>query len=148
MPIAERQASVAWDGSLARGRGTLDSGSGALAQLPVTWAARTEEPDGMTSPEELIAAAHAACFTMALALVLGEAGTPPRKIAAEARCVLDEVGGTPRITRLALTVQAAVDGADEPAFQKAVARASDLCPVSNAVRDNVQISVAARLDAA
>ena len=77
MLIAQRTAKVTWDGSLAGGSGRVSSGSGALAVLPVTWAARTEAPAGKTSPEELIAAAHATCFTMALALVLGEAGPFP-----------------------------------------------------------------------
>ena len=72
MPIAIREAEVHWEGPLARGTGTLTSGSGALDQLAVTWASRTERPDGKTSPEELIASAHASCFAMALALVLGE----------------------------------------------------------------------------
>lgn len=89
MAIAERTASVLWDGSLARGVATLDAASGAFTQLPVTWAARTEAPEGKTSPEELIASAHATCFTMALALVLGEAGTPPNRIATRLRGNVD-----------------------------------------------------------
>lgn len=84
MPIATRNAEVQWDGSRARGSGKLSSGSRALRDLPVTWAARTEASDGKTSPEELIAAAHATCFTMVLALVLGEAGTPPERITTSA----------------------------------------------------------------
>ena len=80
MAIATRQAELTWDGSLARGRGFLSTGSGALERLPVTWASRTEQPDGRTSPEELVAAAHASCFAMALALVLGEADAPPQQL--------------------------------------------------------------------
>jgi len=148
MAIAERTANVAWDGSLARGNGTLDSGTGAFSRLPITWAARTEAPDGKTSPEELIAAAHASCFTMALALVLGEAGTPPESIATDARCVLDEVDGAPRITSVSLSVRGRVAGLDEPAFHDAVDRAAALCPVSNALRGNLEISVDAALEAA
>lgn len=148
MPIAERTASVVWDGSLARGSGTLESGSGALLGLPVTWAARTEAPGGKTSPEELIAGAHATCFTMALALVLGEAGTPPERLATDARCVLDEVDAAPRITRVDLSVRARVDGLDESSFRDAVDRAALLCPVSNAIRGNVDISIEATLDTA
>jgi osmotically inducible protein OsmC len=146
MSIAERTGSVVWEGSLARGSGTLDSGSGALAELPVTWAARTEAPEGKTSPEELIAGAHATCFTMALALVLGQAGTPPQRIASEARCVLDEVDGAPRITAVALSVHGRVDGLDDARFLEAVEQAGALCPVSNALRGNVEISVEASLD--
>ena len=77
---------IVWDGALARGAGTLTSGSGALDELPVTWASRTERPDGKTSPEELIAAAHASCFAMALALVLGENDTPPDRVRISAAC--------------------------------------------------------------
>jgi lipoyl-dependent peroxiredoxin len=148
MPIAERTAQVIWDGSLAGGRGTVESGSGALTGLPVTWAARTETPEGKTSPEELVAAAHATCFTMALVLVLGEAKTPPGHIATSASCVLDEVDGAPRITSVALRVQAQVDALDEAGFNEAVGQAAALCPVSNALRDNVEISVAAVLETA
>jgi osmotically inducible protein OsmC len=148
VPIAERTASVVWDGSLARGSGSLDSGSGALLGLPVTWAARTEAPGGKTSPEELIAGAHATCFTMALALVLGEDGTPPERLATDARCVLDEVDGAPRITRVDLSVRGRVGGVDESSFRDAVDRASALCPVSNALRGNVDVTVEATLDPA
>jgi osmotically inducible protein OsmC len=148
MPIAERTAQVTWDGSLAAGRGTVESGSGALSGLPVTWAARTETPEGKTSPEELVAAAHATCFTMALALVLSEANTPPAHIATSASCVLDEVGGAPRITSVGLRVHAEVEALDEAGFNDAVGHAAALCPVSNALRDNVEISVAAFLDTA
>ena len=78
MPIATREAEIVWEGPLASGTGTVSSGSGALGALPVTWASRTERPDGKTSPEELIAAAHASCFAMALSLVLGENHTSAR----------------------------------------------------------------------
>jgi lipoyl-dependent peroxiredoxin len=145
MPIATRNAEVTWDGSLARGRGVLSSGSHALQDLPVTWAARTETPEGKTSPEELIAAAHATCFTMALALVLGEAGTPPARLMTSADCILAEVDGAPRITDITLRVRADVESLDEGAFSDAVAQAAALCPVSNALRDNVAISMDAAL---
>ena len=98
MPVALREAEIIWEGPLARGAGTLTSGSGAFDQLPVTWASRTEQPDGKTSPEELIAAAHASCFVMAFALVLGENKTPPDRMRVSAGCTLDEVDGAPRIT--------------------------------------------------
>ena len=145
MPIATRNAEVTWDGSLARGRGVLSSASHALQDLPVTWAARTETPEGKTSPEELIAAAHATCFTMALALVLGEAGTPPKRLTTSADCILADVDGAPRITDIRLRVRADVESLDEGAFNDAVAQAAALCPVSNALRDNVAISMDAAL---
>lgn len=119
--------------------------SGALADLAVTWASRTEAPGGKTSPEELIAGAHATCFTMALALVLGEAKTPPDQIETSATCVLDEVHGAPRITRIDLDTKARVAGIDEATFQQRVAAAAALCPVSNALRGNVEIGVSATL---
>ena len=146
MLIAQRTAEVTWDGSLAGGSGRVSSGSGALADLPVTWAARTEAPAGKTSPEELIAAAHATCFTMALALVLGEAGTPPQRLVTRARCVLEEDHGAPRITRVTITVSARIDSLVAEAFQAAVDAASTLCPVSNALRGNVEIAVEAKLE--
>ncbi len=97
MTIAQRQAQVVWEGTLASGAGTVSSGSGAL-ELPVTWAARTGQPDGKTSPEELIAAAHASCFAMALTLVLGEDHTRLERLTVTATCTLDEVDGAPRIS--------------------------------------------------
>jgi lipoyl-dependent peroxiredoxin len=145
VPIATRNAEVTWKGSLARGSGALTSGSHALHDLPVTWAARTEAPEGKTSPEELIAAAHATCFTMALALVLEEAGTPPERLTTSAVCTLADVRGAPRITDLTLHVRALAGSLDEAAFDDAVAKAAALCPVSNALRGNVEISVDAGL---
>jgi lipoyl-dependent peroxiredoxin len=145
MPIARREAETVWEGPLARGTGTLTSGSGALEQLTVTWASRTERPNGKTSPEELIAAAHASCFAMALALVLGENETPPERLAVSAACTLDEVEGAPRITTAELTVRAQVPGLEPTDFERMVGRAGDLCPVSNALRGSVAINVRSEL---
>jgi lipoyl-dependent peroxiredoxin len=141
MPIARREAETLWEGPLASGSGTLTSTSGAFEQLAVTWASRTERADGRTSPEELIAAAHATCFAMALALVLGENETPPERLAVNAVCTLDEVGGAPRISGLELTVSAQVPGLDADVLERIVGQAADLCPVSNALRGNVEIKV-------
>jgi osmotically inducible protein OsmC len=146
MAIAVRQAEIDWTGTLARGAGALSTGSGALLRLPVTWASRTEQPDGKTSPDELIAAAHASCFAMALALVLGEAESPPEHLAVSAACTLDEVDGAPRITTIELSVRGRVAGLDQSAFERHVAAAGDLCPVSNALRAGVQISVNGELE--
>jgi osmotically inducible protein OsmC len=145
MPIATRKAEIIWDGPLARGSGALSSASGALASLPVTWAARTEQPDGKTSPEELIAAAHASCFAMALALVLGENHTPSQQLSIGAACTLDEVDGAPRITTIELTIRVQVLGLEQTDFEQLLRRAADLCPVSNALRGNVEISLASEL---
>jgi osmotically inducible protein OsmC len=145
MPVARREATIVWERSLGSGAGTLTSGSGALDQLAVTWASRTERADGKTSPEELIAGAHASCFAMALALVLGEDATPPERMVVSAACTLDEVSGAPRITTLDLTVHAQVPGLEAPVFQRMVEQAADICPVSNALRDNVRINVRSEL---
>jgi osmotically inducible protein OsmC len=145
MPIARREAEIIWEGPLARGTGTLTSGSGALDELAVTWASRTEQPEGRTSPEELIAAAHASCFAMALALLLDAHHTPPRRLAAGATCTLDEVDHAPRITTVELAVRAQVPGLDAADLEQIVGQAADLCPVSNALRGNVEVNVRSEL---
>ena len=142
----DRRADVNWQGSLMEGSGTIRSTtSGKLGEQKVSWANRSEDSPEATSPEELIAAAHATCFTMALALVLGEAGTPPERLTTSADCVLADVDGAPRITDITLRVRADVESLDEGAFNDAVAQAAALCPVSNALRDNVAISMDAAL---
>jgi osmotically inducible protein OsmC len=145
MPLALREAEILWEGPLARGAGTLTSGSGALDQLSVTWASRTERPEGRTSPEELIAGAHASCFAMALALVLGENKTPPERVAVSAACTLEELAGVPRITTIELAVRAQVPGLEAADLERMIVRAGDLCPVSNALRGNVKIDVRGEL---
>jgi osmotically inducible protein OsmC len=130
MSIAQRTATTTWEGSLAAGTGKINAGSGALDGLDVTWAARTEQPGGLTSPEELAAAAHSSCFSMALALKLGERHTPPQELRVEATVTLDEVDGLPTITSSQLLVKAKVNGIDGDAFQAAVDEAAALCPVS------------------
>jgi osmotically inducible protein OsmC len=146
MPIAEREAQVVWEGTLTHGTGTLSSGSTALDGLDVTWASRTETPNGRTSPEELIAAAHASCFAMALSLVLGEAQATPERLIVHARCTFDEVEGAPTITRSQLELRGRVTGLDEPGFAAAVEKARRLCPVSNALAGNVELPVEATLE--
>ena len=140
MSIARREAEVVWRGTLASGTGALEAASGAF-EVPVTWASRTERPDGKTSPEELIAAAHASCFAMALALVLGENKTPPERVTVSAACTLDEVSGAPRITTVDLNVRAQVPGLDAAGLDRMVEQAAELCPVSNALRGNVKINL-------
>jgi lipoyl-dependent peroxiredoxin len=145
MPLARREAEMVWEGSLARGTGTLTTGSGALVKLAATWASRTERADGMTSPEELLASAHASCFAMALALVLGENKTPPGSVSVSAACTLDELEGTPRITTVDLTVRAQVPGLEATGLERMVERAAAVCPVSNALRGNVKINVGSEI---
>ena len=146
MPIATRNAEIVWNGPLAEGTGTVSSGSGALGALPVTWVSRTERPDGKTSPEELIAAAHASCFAMALSLMLGENHTPPERVVVNAACTLDEVDGAPKVTTSRLNVRVHAPGIDAAGLEQAVERASALCPVSNALRGNVEISLQSELE--
>ena len=128
--IAQRTARTLWEGRLATGRGTVSSGSGALSALPVTWAARTQQPDGMTSPEELAAAAHASCFSMALALRLAEHDATPRRLDVSATVSLDDVDGRPTVTSSALRVRAEVPTLDDEAFASIVDEAQALCPIS------------------
>ena len=139
---ADRRARVTWQGDLMSGSGTIDEvGSGAFAPLDVTWASRTEEPNGKTSPEELIAAAHASCFSMALAHGLAQAGNAPERLSVSATVTF--VPGT-GITRSALEVEGAVPGLDEDGFRAAAENAKDNCPVSQALKGNVELSVNAR----
>ena len=139
----DRHAAVTWSGDLLHGNGTITSvTSGAFGPLDVSWASRAEEPNGRTSPEELIAAAHAACYCMALSHGLAGAGTPPDEL--EASATVTFVPGT-GITRSALTVVGRVPGVDEAGFAAAAQAAKDGCPVSQALAGNVELSVDARL---
>ncbi|NDJ90387.1 OsmC family peroxiredoxin [Mycolicibacter kumamotonensis] len=131
MSIADRTVQTTWEGPLASGAGTLGQGSsGALDGLPVTWAARTEQPGGKTSPEELAAAAHSSCFAMALSLKLGENTTPPQQLDVSSTVTLEEVDGLPTITTSKLTIRAKVAGLDDADFARVVNDAAALCPVS------------------
>lgn len=139
----DRHAAVTWSGDLLHGKGTIDHvTSEAFGPLDVSWPSRTEEPNGRTSPEELIAAAHASCYCMQLSHVLAQAGTPPEELSASATVTF--VPGT-GITRSALTVVGRVPGADDAAFTAAAHAAKDGCPVSQALAGNVELSVDARL---
>jgi osmotically inducible protein OsmC len=141
---AEKRAEVTWEGDLMSGNGTIERvGSGAFGPLGVSWAARTGEGQAeLTSPEELVAAAHAACFSMALSNMLAEAGTPPEGLSVSA--VVTFVPGT-GITASRLDVEGRVPGISEDALREAAERAKDGCPVSGALKGNVELSVTARL---
>jgi osmotically inducible protein OsmC len=140
----ERRAEAVWEGSLMEGSGTITkTGSGALPELPVTWASRAESPDGRTSPEELVAAAHAACFAMALSHALADAGNAPERL--ETSATVTFVPGT-GITKAALTVRGRVPGIDESAFVEAAEGAKDGCPVSGALKGNVELTLDAQLE--
>jgi lipoyl-dependent peroxiredoxin len=141
--MADRTAHVTWTGSLTEGGGTIDRvGSGAFAPLDVTWAARTEEPGGKTSPEELLAAAHASCFSMALSGGLARAGHAPERL--ETSATVTFVPGT-GITKSALRVRGTVPGMDEAAFVEAAEAAKEGCPVSKALAAVPEITLDASL---
>ena len=146
MSKAERRADVVWRGTLTRGDGTLTLTSGVAAGLPVTWASRTERSEGKTSPEELIAAAHASCFCMALSGGLTEAGTPPDELHATATTTFDQTPDGFRVATSHIDVTGTVPGLDAAGFAKAAEAAKDGCPVSQALKGNVALSVTARLE--
>ena len=140
--MAKRTAAVSWQGGLFDGAGVIDStGSGALAELPITWAARAESSDGKTSPEELIAAAHASCFAMAFSLLLAEGGTPPKRL--DVRAGVTFIPGT-GITRSELEVEGVVPGLSEAAFLAKAEQAKANCPVSQALK-GLEITLSAVL---
>ncbi len=145
---AVRHAEATWQGDLPSGSGTVSAvSSGAFHDLPVSWGARTESPEGKTSPEELIAAAHASCFEMALSGALGRGGTPPDRLQVSAAVTFDKTEAGWRVVSSALTVIGRVPGLDAAGFQAAAEGARDGCPVSVALKGNVALSVEATLEA-
>jgi osmotically inducible protein OsmC len=146
MPAAVRRANVVWEGDLMSGNGRVTaSSSAAFRDQPVTWASRTEEPNGKTSPEELVAAAHASCFSMALSAGLGRAKTPPKRLEVAAVVTFDKVEAGWKVVSSALEVKGWVPGLDAAGFQKAANDAKDGCPISQMMKGNVQLSVQATL---
>ena len=140
---AERTAVVTWKGSLLEGEGTIERvGSGAFGPLDVTWSSRTEDSGGRTSPEELIAAAHASCFSMALSSGLAKAGAAPEQL--ETSATVTFVPGT-GITKSALRVRGTVPGMDEATFREQAETAKEDCPVSKALAAVPEITLDAAL---
>jgi lipoyl-dependent peroxiredoxin len=141
--VTDRKATTVWSGSLMDGSGTVSLESSGLGSYDVTWASRAEDPQGRTSPEELIAAAHSACFSMAFSHALAGNGTPPERLETSA-----VVGFKPGvgITGSALRVTAHVPGIDEAKFQELAAQAKQGCPVSQAL-SGVEITLEATLAA-
>jgi lipoyl-dependent peroxiredoxin len=138
-----RTAEVTWHGSLTEGSGTIDSTtSGVVAPLPVTWTSRAEDPQGRTSPEDLLAAAHASCFAMALSGALADAGHPPDELRTSATVTF--VPGT-GITKIALSVRGRVPDIDEGAFREAAEDAKTGCPISQALTGVPEVTLDARL---
>jgi osmotically inducible protein OsmC len=140
MPV--RQARAVWEGGLKDGHGTVALGSGAF-EGRYSFGSRFEEAGG-TNPEELIGAAHAGCFSMALSAGLGRAGFQPQRVATAAKVHLEKVGDGFKITRIELDCEAAVPGIDDAAFQEAARKAKEGCPVSQAL-GGVEITLQARL---
>jgi osmotically inducible protein OsmC len=139
----ERKAEVTWHGDLMSGSGTVDSvTSGAVGGLDVSWPSRSEEPNGLTSPEELIAAAHATCFSMALSHGLAQGGHAPEQLDSSATVTFQPGEG---ITKIALEVVGRVPGMDDGAFTEAARQAKENCPVSKALTGVPEITLSARL---
>ena len=141
---AESSASTVWEGGLAHGTGVTTPASEAFGPVDVTWASRTARSAGKTSPEELLAAAHASCYCMALSHELGEAGTPPERLEATATVAFVPGEG---VKSSHIVVSGRVDGVDQEAFAAAAAAAGQGCPISGALKGNVEITVEATLEA-
>jgi osmotically inducible protein OsmC len=145
--VAERRAEIVWEGDLMSGSGTIVStGSGAFGDLGVTWKARTEDSGGLTSPEELLAAAEAACFSMALSHGLAQGGHAPERLETSAVCTFEQVEGGFAVTRMDVSVRGRVPGLDDAGFREAAEAAKDGCPVSKALAGNVELLLTASLE--
>ena len=143
---ADRSAEVTWEGDLLKGNGTVTVRSGALPGFPVSWSSRTEQPGGKTSPEELLAAAHASCYAMAFSSTLAKRGTPPERLNVRAVVSFEKGSDGWKVTRSELTVKGKVPGLDQAKFEEAARAGEKGCPISNALRNNVQIILNAQLE--
>jgi lipoyl-dependent peroxiredoxin len=139
-----RNASAAWEGGLRGGKGTFEGESGAI-QGRYSFGSRFEESGG-SNPEELLAAAEAACFSMALSGALEKQGVSPERVSTKAACTVEKVGDGFKITRMHLTVRVRADGIDDAAFQEAARGTKEGCPVSKALAGNVEIELDAALE--
>ena len=147
MAMADRRAEVNWEGALLNGAGAVELVSSGGGTFPVTWASRVESADGRTSPEELLAAAHASCYAMAFSAALGRADTPPERLHVTATVSLNKKeGGGVQVTDSLLEVSGVVPGLDQAGFQAAAEKGEQGCPISNAIRNNVNITVVATLE--
>lgn len=143
-----RSANATWRGNLFEGSGSVSSGtSERLRDLPVSWNARTADPEGLTGPEELLAAAHASCFSMALSNTLAKAGFTAEQLDVTATVTADKLDAGWTVISSHLSVHGRVPGADAAAFESAAETAKDGCPISRALKGNVELSVDATLDA-
>lgn len=147
MPRIERSAQVSWEGNLARGVGHVSADTGAFAELPISLPSRVGRPDGKTSPEELLAAAHAGCLASSVAGELSRAGTPPEMLQLTARVIMDEVEGKGhQIVASEVDVRGRVPGIDAEEFERAVALADEGCPFSTLIRASAAVVVRAHLN--
>ena len=145
MALSKDRANAVWEGSVTDGGGRVTVASEAFPEQPITLKRRTEGGRGTTSPEELIAAAHASCYSMALAAALSRNETPPERLEVSAEVSLDRVEGGLKITSVELSVRGTVPGVDSAAFQELATAAEQSCPVSNALRGGVEIRLQAEL---
>ena len=142
-----RRATATWSGDLLSGRGSVTAATtGIFRDQATTWKARTEEAGGVTSPEELLAAAHASCFSMACSNILAKAGTPPDRLDVEVSVTADKLEAGWTVVSAAIAVRGRVPGATQESFAAAAAEAKDGCPISRALKGNVALSVEATLD--
>ncbi len=141
----ERTANVQWQGDLMSGSGKVSTQSDAIRDATVKWSSRAEIADQNTSPEELIAAAHATCISMALAGGLAKAGNPPQQLDTEATATFDKVGDGFRMTTMRITIRGQVEGLDADGFREAAEAAKENCPVSQALKGNVDVTLDAAL---
>jgi lipoyl-dependent peroxiredoxin len=147
VPRVQRQASVTWEGNVARGSGAITAATGAFESLPYSLATRVEKPDGKTSPEELLAAAHAACYGMSLAGELARAGSPPEHLDVSATVTLDQVeDGSHRIVASELLARARVKEVDEETLQRLAQTASDGCTLTKLIEASATVTVNATLE--
>ena len=142
---AKRTATAVWEHDLIHGHGTVKGTTGAFGEMGVSWSARTEAPGGKTSPEELLAAAHAACFCMALSAGLGRMQKPPERLSVSATATFDKVGDAWKVTTMELEVTGKVPNLSAAEFEQAAQAAGQGCPISGALKGNVAISVRAKL---
>jgi osmotically inducible protein OsmC len=142
----KRSATAVWEGDLLKGSGSVSGATGLFRDLPTSWSSRTEAPAGRTSPEELLAAAHASCFSMAFSNNLAKAGFPPEHVdvRVEITFTKQEIGWT--VTESAITVRARVPGVDEATFQEAAEGARTGCPIARALNPSIDVSVEATLE--
>jgi osmotically inducible protein OsmC len=141
----ERSAKATWQGDLMSGSGEVSTETGAVRNATVKWSSRAEQADENTSPEELIAAAHATCVSMALANGLAQAGTPPTRLESEATATFEKTDEGFRFTTMRLSIRGEVDGLDEEGFRQAAEEAKENCPVSQALKGNVDVTLDAAL---